>query len=380
MTMAIKFFSVSHRGRLTHKVSTALHAQYITREGRYTPTADHAEHLTRGERQPRTREDLVASGGNLPEWAHGNHATFWNAAEKHERANGRFCEDWIVSLPRELTHEQNKVLAKEFIDSTMSTRYPHTWAMHDLTASDGKPQPHIHLMFSSRVMDGIDRTSEQFFRRYNAAHPEQGGAQKDPWLSDRHHVTVARQMFSDVANTHLEQAGVEERLDPRSLGSRGLPDEKTEVHLGPRPRLAAVEETLRQREAQAPKREVEARMAQEYWEARKQQLSLTPIAATWEARQPTHHAADDIARPIPLAPETEARLVQSIAQQEKRLHQIQVAAKAEEYRERTHGAESPAVAKRIAHLLDDEAPQRQPRLTPDLEQRLAHRQGMGWER
>jgi hypothetical protein len=46
------------------------------------------------------------------------------------------------------------------------------------TASDGKEQPHVHLMFSDRQQDGIERGPEQFSKRYNAKNPERGGAQK----------------------------------------------------------------------------------------------------------------------------------------------------------------------------------------------------------
>ncbi|MCI3049250.1 hypothetical protein ML378_26340, partial [Escherichia coli] len=40
-------------------------------------------------------------------------------------------------------------------------------------------QPHAHIMMSQRVNDGIERTPEQYFRRYNARYPERGGAKKD---------------------------------------------------------------------------------------------------------------------------------------------------------------------------------------------------------
>ncbi|MFD1690521.1 hypothetical protein ACFSHR_00275 [Azotobacter chroococcum] len=33
-------------------------------------------------------------------------------------------------------------------------------------------------MFSERQCDGIERDPEQYFRRYNAKHPERGGARK----------------------------------------------------------------------------------------------------------------------------------------------------------------------------------------------------------
>ena len=40
--------------------------------------------------------------------------------------------------------------------------------------ADGE-NPHSHLIFSERGHDGIERSGEQWFRRYNAKEPEKGG-------------------------------------------------------------------------------------------------------------------------------------------------------------------------------------------------------------
>ena len=45
-------------------------------------------------------------------------------------------------------------------------------------AMDGKEQPHCHLMFSERLLDGIERDPDQFFKRFNSKDPSKGGAKK----------------------------------------------------------------------------------------------------------------------------------------------------------------------------------------------------------
>lgn len=40
-------------------------------------------------------------------------------------------------------------------------------------------------MFCERKLDGIDRTEQQFFKRYNAVNPEKGGAGKDRFFSSK---------------------------------------------------------------------------------------------------------------------------------------------------------------------------------------------------
>ncbi|WP_407217985.1 MobA/MobL family protein [Escherichia coli] len=67
---------------------------------------------------------------------------------------------------------------REFVRQEIGDRHAYQWALHVPTAADGGEQPHFHLMFSERQVDGIDRDPEQYFKRYNAKAPEKGGARK----------------------------------------------------------------------------------------------------------------------------------------------------------------------------------------------------------
>ena len=81
------------------------------------------------------------------------------------------------ALPRELDPEQRRELAGRFAERlTGAERLPYTLAIHR-GGEDGE-NPHVHLMFSERSSDGIERSGEQWFKRYNAKAPERGGAQK----------------------------------------------------------------------------------------------------------------------------------------------------------------------------------------------------------
>ena len=97
-------------------------------------------------------------------------------------------------------------------------------------AADGGEQPHVHLMFSERQRDGIERDPEQYFRRYNAKAPEKGGARKGYGPSAGQTLTKAeraaelkelRGRWEAMCNAHLERAGVEQRIDMRSHAERG---------------------------------------------------------------------------------------------------------------------------------------------------------------
>ena len=94
----------------------------------------------------------------------------------------------------------------------------------------------MHLMFSDRQHDGIERGPEQFFKRYNAKNPERGGARKFSYGADKEEAARTyegiRERWAKVQNLALEQAGVEARVDHRSLAAQGIHREP-EVHRGP---------------------------------------------------------------------------------------------------------------------------------------------------
>ena len=188
------------------KGKAASHAQYIVREGKYA-----------------SREDAVmVESGNMPTWAKENPRKFWKAADKFERANGRTYTELEISLPRELTQEQQIALVREYTKNVLGDRHAYTWAIHNPTAADGQKNPHVHLMFTERTNDGFERSEENFFKRYNPTNPEQGGAVKDRLFSHRSFVYSVREEWSVTANHFMESIGVDARIDHRSYKEQGI--------------------------------------------------------------------------------------------------------------------------------------------------------------
>jgi len=208
--------------RLSMKVGKAgkagPHAAYIAREGQY------ANRLERGERLEATE------AGNMPAWAQSNPLAFWQAADAYERKNGTTYREMEIALPRELDADQRAALVREFVRQEIGDRHAYQWAIHVPTAADGGEQPHVHLMFSERQRDGIERDPEQYFKRYNAKAPEKGGARKGYGPSAGKTLTKAeraaelkelRGRWEAMCNAHLERAGLEQRIDMRSHAERG---------------------------------------------------------------------------------------------------------------------------------------------------------------
>ncbi len=177
---------------------------YIEREGRYE--------LDREELEDKEHE-------NMPEWAEDAPRSYWAAADEHERANGRLYREVQFALPKELNEAERRELASGFAKRlTEGERLPYTLAIHQ-GGPDGE-NPHAHLMFSERANDGIGRSREQWFKRYNAKEPEKGGARKSREAVPRTWLEQTRKAWEREANEALRRAGREERIDGRSLADR----------------------------------------------------------------------------------------------------------------------------------------------------------------
>lgn len=196
------------------------HACYIARYG------FHGKH-----------DDLVTSGhGNLPAWAEDKPTNLWKAGQKFERKNGAVYREVIIALPGELSVLQNNALVDEIV-SKLAPGKPYQVAIHAPKSSlEGELNPHAHLMISDRMDDGIERPAEQFFSRYNANNPEQGGRRKASGgrnrMQVRDELIGKRKMVADIINHHLAINGHEARVDHRKLKEQGAA-RKAERHLGP---------------------------------------------------------------------------------------------------------------------------------------------------
>ena len=233
------------------------------------------------------REDLVhVATHNLPAWAASAHVYF-QAAEQYERANGVAFEEFKITLPVELTTDQNKALAEDLIKVIAGDRLPCTYAFHNpKTLDEARDQPHLHLLISGRMTGSTDeyqRPVAQHFKRWNGKEPGQGGAQKDPAMNVYHATKLHRLMISDVLNVHLERHGVAARVHPDSLERRGI-ERKPEPKLLPsesrdyrdkREVSETMAEVLKIREAKVKDRAKESNNAYAYWEQRKAELGLT---------------------------------------------------------------------------------------------------------
>lgn len=199
--------------------------------------AEHAQYIERGGRFEAERYGEIGESerGNLPEWAQGSAARFFAVADERERANGSAYREFELALPRELDGAQRGALVREFVAQEIGDRHAYSWAIHEPHGHN----PHVHIMFSERTRDGIERGPEQYFKRANRKEPERGGCLKSDRFSGG--LTKAERdaaleelkaRWEVVQNLALERAGLEVRVDHRSLRDQGIEREPGQ-HRGP---------------------------------------------------------------------------------------------------------------------------------------------------
>ncbi len=185
--------------------SGAAKHDYVAREGDYAKREDKLMH---------------AESAHMPAWAKADARAYWEAADTHERANGRLFKYVEFALPRELTLEQNIALSREFAMQLTKGidggNLPFTLGVHE-----GKGHnPHCHLIISERVNDGIERGPDVWFKRVATgknAKPENGGARKSAALKRNEWLEDTRARWARVANEALAAAGHDARIDHRTL-------------------------------------------------------------------------------------------------------------------------------------------------------------------
>ncbi|MEQ1907680.1 MAG: MobA/MobL family protein [Vicinamibacterales bacterium] len=179
-------------------------------------------------------EAVYTESDHMPGWAQEDPQEFWEAADLHERANGRLFVSADFALPRDLDHETQIALASTFVHGlTDGEQLPYTLAIHAGRDAEGHAHnPHAHVLISERSNDGIARPPEQWFRRANAADPERGGAPKSRAVHGPAWMEHTRARWAALTNQVLADRGRSERVDHRSYARQGI-DREPGSHFGP---------------------------------------------------------------------------------------------------------------------------------------------------
>ena len=169
---------------------------------------------------------------DAPAWCHGvDRESLWNRVEAGEkRKDAQTARELRIMIPRELPQADRinvlrAYLGRSFVSKGMIADV----AWHNKVASDGREQPHAHVLLTMRPLaaSGFGPKSRHDWvpdpdgRKHADDRPVMVESNADSWNSVRY-FEQCREDWENVANAALAGAGSEARIDRRSLLERGL--------------------------------------------------------------------------------------------------------------------------------------------------------------
>ena len=193
-----------------------------------TEAQDHVEYINR-ERAFAQRGECIFHTHRLPKWAKDDPKKFFQAADRYEGVGNRRYMEIEFALPNELTTvEQYRQIIDAFIAKHLSNHY-FAYAIHDKKGMiSGKLHPHVHIMFSERLIDDVEKKKERaacnFFKypirkNVDATFEERRkhGAPKNRNWANKIFLSVLRADFAQIQNEVLKRNGFSIRVDHRTL-------------------------------------------------------------------------------------------------------------------------------------------------------------------
>lgn len=155
-------------------------------------------------------DSMILAPSHSPEWVK-DRQKLWNEVENAEkRVNSQLARDVEISLPRELSHAQQK----ELIQNYAQEQFVNKRMVADISIHrDNESNPHAHIMLTTREIS-----------------PE-GFTNKNRDWNDRQQLEQWREQWSVSANKTMEREGINERIDHRSFEKKNIEELPTQ-HLG----------------------------------------------------------------------------------------------------------------------------------------------------
>jgi len=170
--------------------------------------------------------------GDAPGWCQGiDRQGLWNAVEAAEkRKDAQTARELRIMIPRELAPDDRIILVRDYLrQSFVSKGMVADVCWHNKVASDGKEQPHAHVLLTMRPLaDGgfgpksrHDWVPDPTGRMHPDGRPVMVESNSNSWNSVAY-FERCREDWENIANKALERSGSTERIDRRSLLARGL--------------------------------------------------------------------------------------------------------------------------------------------------------------
>lgn len=153
-------------------------------------------------------------------------AELWNAVEqKNKRQDAQVAREFMVALPHELPEEERKKLVIKFA-AIIANLYHIAVdvAIHQPSTKGDDRNYHAHLLTSTNTV--VDNGLGNKCRELDLiAHNMAGG------IGQNNAIDYLRQRWATITNETLQQNGIEQQIDHRTLDEQGI-DRAPTTHLG----------------------------------------------------------------------------------------------------------------------------------------------------
>lgn len=209
--------------------------------------------------------------------------SLWNACEAVERANGVVGREVEISIPRDIPESEWHAFAGEIVARYTEAGAVVDVAIHSPSAADQNPNPHLHIMMTTRALDedgphGFAKTKNAALIGIFESGGRHGGGKRGDALK------AERERLASIANRFLERAGSARRCTHKSWADLGV-DRVAEPDMG--------EERVKKFRRQG-KHDRRTRLVQSVRATRIQENELTATEEKIMETNPTHQARNGI--------------------------------------------------------------------------------------
>lgn len=265
-TKGALIMAIFHMTAKVCKTSATAKIDYIQRQNKYSYSTK--------------AEDLIfSSEKNIPAWAK-NARDFFAEMDKQELSKKEKersdissedrnvkCREIEFALPVELSKEEQIELAEKFCAEIMGDNHAYAFAIHkNKGALSGKENPHVHLVYSDRLIERDRDVPRELFCRQRTGYKKDRiitGPKRHDWYRN------VRKTWADMVNEKLKEKNVE-LISERSYQEQGI-KRTPQKHLGhdtinslgrgiENERYKTYKETLRTRVAEDVEKELNAQI------------------------------------------------------------------------------------------------------------------------
>ena len=207
----------------------------------------------------------ILAPAHAPDWV-SDRSELWNRVEEAEtRKNSQVAREVRVALPAELTHEARVALVRDFAQAQFVDRgMVADIALHAPGREGDERNHHAHILLTTREIGPEGFTTKN--RAWNAKEALEGW--REAWARD--------------SNVALERAGVEDRVDHRTLEAQR--DEAFELAAEARERGDEAEELVQTVRAVELDRPPLPQLSPGAWQMKERGIEVGRVAAWHEAK------------------------------------------------------------------------------------------------